>query len=115
MFYDNLQAICLEKGVAITPLLKELNISTGGIGRWKRGGEISSDTLLKIANRLDVTTDYLLTGKKISSSEAATYMAPDEERILMLYRDLPDDFKEKVQSYIQGMHDTLPKRERTTA
>lgn len=35
MFYDNLRAVCAEKGTTVTTVLKELHMSTGSTGKWK--------------------------------------------------------------------------------
>jgi len=60
MFYDQITKICNEKGVKLTPLLKELGLSTGNTGRWKKGGVPSIEVVSSLAMRLDVSVDYLL-------------------------------------------------------
>lgn len=89
MFYDNLVMECERQGVHITPLLKELGVSTGSLGPWKRGGNVNSDVLLRLSERLGVTTDYLLKGTT-SSGDGALYCSNDNEReLLTMYRALP--------------------------
>lgn len=60
MFFDRLQMRCTEMGIKITPLVNELGISSGAIGRWKAGTLPNGETLVKIASRLDCSVDYLL-------------------------------------------------------
>lgn len=60
MFYERLKAVCNDKGVKITPLLKELGISTGITGNWKKDILPKCEILIKIADKLEVSTDYLL-------------------------------------------------------
>lgn len=62
MFYDNLKAICDKKGVKITPLVAECGGAKGSISNWKKGAAPNSDIVLRLAVRLNVSTDYLLTG-----------------------------------------------------
>ena len=62
MFYDNLKAICDKKGVKITPLVAECGGAKGSISNWKKGAAPNSDIVLKLAVRLNVSTDYLLKG-----------------------------------------------------
>lgn len=89
MFFDNLKAECDRQNLQVTPLFKELGISTGNISPWKRGGNVNSAVLLKLSERLGVTTDYLLKGTT-SSSDSALYCANDNEReLLTMYRELP--------------------------
>lgn len=60
MFYDTLCTLCFQKGIAVTFLIKELNMSSGNLSKWKNGIVPRSDTLKKIANYFGVSTDYLL-------------------------------------------------------
>ena len=47
MFYDNLRAVCAEKGTTVTTVLKELHMSTGSTGKWKEGSIPKIDTVMK--------------------------------------------------------------------
>lgn len=60
MFYENLQELCKENGTSVTVLMKTLGLSTGLPTFWKKGSVPKSDTLQKIADFFNVTTDYLL-------------------------------------------------------
>ena len=62
MFYDNLKAICDRKGIKITPLVAECGGAKGSISNWRKGAAPNSDIVLRLAVRLNVSTDYLLTG-----------------------------------------------------
>ena len=63
MFYSNLKKICDEKGVKITLLVLECGGTKGIIGGWKKGTSPNSDIVMKIALKLNITTDELLFGK----------------------------------------------------
>lgn len=60
MFYENLQKICEAKGVTVTALVEELGLSSGNLSKWKSGNNPRSATLLKLAEKLDVSVNYLL-------------------------------------------------------
>ena len=62
MFYDNLKAVCKEKGTTPTTVLRELHLSTGSTGRWKNGSSPTVDIVCKIAEHLGVSLDYLVNG-----------------------------------------------------
>lgn len=64
MFYSNLKSICDKKGVKITPLVLECGGTKGIIGGWKRGTSPNSDIVMKIAIKLNVSTDVLLFGEE---------------------------------------------------
>ena len=115
MFWDNLIAECSRQGIKISPLLKELGISTGNLSSWKRGGNVHSDSLLALSQKLGVSTDYLLTGKRVSSQDAITCINRDEEVMLMMYRELTDYQKGKCFTYIQGMYDSIDRSKSVSA
>lgn len=60
MFYDRLKKICDEKGIKITPLLKELKISQGNTEKWKNGAIPTGAILIILVEKLNCSTDYLL-------------------------------------------------------
>ena len=63
MFYDQLKKLCSKKGITITKLVQQFQMSKGNITRWKNGGTPSLKIITKIAEYFGVSTDYLLTGK----------------------------------------------------
>ena len=113
MFWDNLMAECNRQGVKVTPLIKELGISSGNLSSWKRGGAVHSDTLIAISKRLGVSTDYLLTGERAAQTDAVSCVDRDEESLLTMYRRLSARQKGKVYSYVQGMYDSIELSEKS--
>ena len=113
MFWDNFVDACIANGTKPTPLLQELNISTGSIGRWKKGGAVTSDILTAISNRLNVSTDYLLTGKEHDSGDAYKGISNEERRLLSMYNSLSEIQRAKCYAYIQGMYDSSDKKEKS--
>lgn len=60
MFWDNFYNACVQKGIKPNPLAKELQIASGSMTAWKGGKLPNGETLLKIADYLNVSVDYLL-------------------------------------------------------
>ena len=60
MFWDNLCVACHNKKITPTALSKELSISSSSVTAWKQGRIPNGETLIKIANYLQVSIDYLL-------------------------------------------------------
>ena len=60
MFYSRLLSLCSEREIKITNVISELKLSSGNLSKWKAGGAPKGDTLCKIADYFDVSTDYLL-------------------------------------------------------
>jgi transcriptional regulator with XRE-family HTH domain len=112
MFWDNLMAECERQGIKVTPLIQEVGCSSGNLSSWKRGGAVHSDTLLALSKRLGVSTDYLLTGQRISSSDAVCCANRDEEMLIMMFRSLSEYQRGKAYSYVQGLYDSVRPSER---
>jgi len=60
VFFERIKALCDERGIKITNLLSELGMSPGNLTRWKNGTVPDGNTLVKLAQYFNVTTDYLL-------------------------------------------------------
>lgn len=60
MFFEQLNTICHYKNIKLTPLLLKIGISKGNINAWKKGSIPSGEILIKLADYLDVSVDYLL-------------------------------------------------------
>ena len=68
MFYDNLKAICDERGIKITPLVAECGGAKGSISNWKKGAMPNSEIVMKLSVRLNVPTDRLLFGSETKNA-----------------------------------------------
>ena len=65
MFWENFYKICLNRGTKPNSVAKEIGISSGTLTKWKTTGALPNGAnLLKIANYLDCSEDYLL-GRKM--------------------------------------------------
>lgn len=92
VFYDNLKSECDRQKLKITPLVEECGGNRGSLSGWKKGASPNSDIVMKIAVRLNVTTDYLLFGKTDNTTE----QPPEEKRLIKAFRQLTDEGKRNV-------------------
>lgn len=60
MFYSRVNALCAKHGVKITNVIAEIGMGSGNLSKWKAGGVPKGDTLSKLADYFNVSTDYLL-------------------------------------------------------
>lgn len=90
MFYERLKVICKEQHTSVSAMLKELNLSTGSTGNWKRGGIPTGEVLAKIADYLHTSIDYLIFG------EYRTNLNEEQLKLLELYESTPERAKYKV-------------------
>ena len=68
MFYDRLKQVCAEKGTTVTALIKELNMSSGNVGKWKAGGKPRAETIKLLADKLGVSYEYLVSENSVSEN-----------------------------------------------
>ena len=92
MFYNNLKNECDRQGLKITPLVEECGGNRGSLSGWKKGASPNSDIVMKIAVRLNVTTDFLLFGQM----DSTTKQPPEEQRLIKAFRQLTDEGKRNV-------------------
>lgn len=57
--FDIIKKLCEKNGTNITALCKEITGSTGNYNTWKKN-HVRSDYLIKIAQKFNVSADYLL-------------------------------------------------------
>ena len=73
MFFDTLQALCDEKGIAMSALLDQVGMSRGNIARWKATDNPPKPaTLIKLAEALgDVDIAFYGEYKELSEDDKA--------------------------------------------
>lgn len=60
MFYQRLKAACDLRNIAISRAVQDTLPSVGVVDNWKKGGMPRVDAVIKLANYLGVTADFLL-------------------------------------------------------
>lgn len=127
MFWDNFYSACIKKGTKPNPLAKELQIASGSMTAWKGGKLPNGETLLKIADYLDVSVDYLLgrtdkpqtvgghsiqtgsigdnssnsdTSVKISDTVQQTHLDETEQQLVQAFKTLDFIGKSKVMGLV---------------
>ena len=105
MFYERLKTLCKENGTSVSAMLKELSLSTGSTGAWKKGQLPKGETLAAIADYLHTSIDYLVFG------ECRCNLNEEQLRLLELYESTPDyarykalcDFEDSVNREIEKL------------
>jgi len=76
-FSERLKKARIEKGYSKSDLSKEINVHYSQIGRYEeKGAQPSADILAKLANALEVTSDFLMNG---TSEDLADSSLTDKE------------------------------------
>lgn len=108
-FYDNLLSVCQDNGITVTELLRELNMSSGNLSKWKNNGAPRSASLKKIADRLNVSADRLLgttpaylmgetddpNGEDCAENDVLGTMTAEEIEMIRIFRAMSDEKKKK--------------------
>lgn len=94
MFFEQLKKACDINGIKMTPLIKELGLSSGNVSNWKKGIIPNGKILNLLAMRLGVSVGWLL-------GETEQELDPCEvDDIYTLYSGLSDESKIKAREYI---------------
>lgn len=111
-FYDTVNEICKRNGTTATTVLREIGASTGNVSKWKNGSIPNIDLALRIAERLDITLDYLVTGipdrqtlKLVANSELS---ASDQEWLSIVHQ-IPDDKQDMCKDFLRT-HAVVPEK-----
>lgn len=91
MFYERLKAACKNANTTVTATLKAIGIGTANGTYWKNGSVPSSDIIVKLAEFLNVSTDYLLLGTKPSDK-----VSEEQKTILTVFESLSSVDKVRV-------------------
>lgn len=88
---DRVKSICKERKIPIYKLEKDLGFSNAYISQLKKGS-IPNDRLIKIAEYLNLSVEFLTTGKE----EITPLFSKSDYEILTLFNQLTDKQKELV-------------------
>lgn len=79
--YERIKKLCKEHGISITRLCEEITGSKGNLATWKKGN-VRPEHLYQIAEKFNVSTDYLL-GKKQSKTPLPDKATAEEWRKIL--------------------------------
>ena len=80
---ERIKVRCKEKGTSMNALEKELGFGNGSIRLWDKK-EPGSQKVILVAERLDLSLDWLLTGKESGN------LTPEEKLLVDYYRRADD-------------------------
>ena len=95
-FYERLKLECQKNNTTVTALLKEFGINTARTSSWKKGGKTNPSEVKLFADRLNVSTEYLLTGQEYNPDNHII-LSKEEIEFIKEYRYLSNKSKsEKI-------------------
>ena len=101
----NLREARKEKGLKQSELANIVHVSIQTISGYETGyAQPPIDILVKIADALEITTDYLLgRSDEIGIIETKTNLTADQEELLNLYNQMSFRDKKKLLGFAQGL------------
>lgn len=93
--FNRLVEICESNNTTVTALLDEFTTSRGIMTTWKKGN-ISIETICKIANKFNLSLDALVLGHEPE-------IPADYQMLISLYDKLSPDNKEVVKHLMNSM------------
>ena len=103
MFYDKLEQICVENGVAPSKVIKELGFSSSSVTTWKKSNP-SRTSIRKIATYFNVPTDYFESDTKKEVVPVGTTSRDEQSDYIMhalssMPKDMLDNIEEICRLY----------------
>ncbi len=81
-----------NKGFSKTEMAKVANVSKQAVTGWFRTGKMSKESALALADAAGVSVPWLL-GEDVDEKDG---LKPDEQRLLELYRQLPEEEQQNM-------------------
>lgn len=98
MFWNKFYDECTRQGTSPNAICKEIGLSNAVATHWKNGTLPKADILVKIADKLGCSVDYLLGVKKETPLEPLALKASKSEWIYILER-MSDENLIKLRDY----------------
>lgn len=99
---ERIKLKCKENHTSMNALEGELGFGNGTLRRWDERTP-GADRLLILANRLNTSVDWLLTGKETADLE------PNEQELVELYRNTNDIGQPLIIKQAESIQQTLPR------
>lgn len=108
--YEIFEKLLLERGITAYKVAKETGVTTATLTSWKQGKYVpKAEKLQKIADYLNVSVEYLKTGKENSQSngEEISTLGKTEKELLVLCRSLENVSEEEKEELVNTLKNTV--------
>lgn len=102
LFWERFYNRCLLKGTKPNPVAKEINISSGIVTKWKNDGTLpNGETLLRLADHLDCSVDYLLGRTDELWPEGTAPLSEKQKTVLNLAEQFSEEDIKRLIDYAE--------------
>lgn len=100
--YQRIQELSKQRNISIRQLELTLGFSNGTLSGWKKSAP--TERLLKVANYLDTTPNYLLTGKNDTDS-GTEKLEKSEQQLVAAFRKNTDGMSDdEKKQFTKSLH-----------
>ena len=110
MIYERIKELCEKNGISVNALEKEMSIARGSLCKIDKH-KPSSERIQTIANRLNSTERYIMTGEEpefsVEMAQKDLALSNMSERIkdyALILNDMPSDQQEHIISLIDMLN-----------
>jgi transcriptional regulator with XRE-family HTH domain len=98
-------SILSDKGLKMSELCQHIGIGTSTLANWKtRNTDPAAKYIIPICEFLNVTPEYLLTGKKPQKKDVSD-ITEDETKVLKYYNRLNEDHKDLIKGEMVRLYE----------
>lgn len=87
-------------------LAAELNVSVAAVSRWQNGGQISLQSACALAEKLDVSLDWLLLGRGTIDWHKNNHISQSELHWILRLRTHPQKIKTLIVDLVRTISET---------
>ena len=92
-----------ERGMTECAFAKKIGITRASVNGWKRnGGSPSANHIMKICEVLEVTPEYLLSGKE-SKSDKKSVLTVKEKELVFTYEQVSPSTQKRMLEYAKRL------------
>lgn len=111
MFWDRFIKVCNDKGTTPTAVVSALKLSGGSVTKWKNGATPQDVTILKLAEYLGVSADYLQGKSNETPSFADIQTLSEQEKTLIrVFRETTEDGRLEMIAAIINIRNAIEKK-----
>ncbi|OUD15688.1 helix-turn-helix domain-containing protein [Thioflexithrix psekupsensis] len=97
-FAERLKGLMQQKGISAAKLAEAVGLKVQAVYKWEKGGAITMENTLKVAQTLGVEPAFLLFGVEIEKNEPIT-----DEELLKLLQNLDPKYRLALYNIIKGL------------
>lgn len=108
IFWERFYDLCSKHDTRPNPVAKEIGISSAIVTKWKAGSLPNGENIIKIADYLGCSVDYLL-GR---TEEPTGYASPDRldselDELYRYIRSLPEEEQQRLTALLWNVLETI--------